>query len=460
MSFDSDGKISNYVWDFNDGSSLQSFSSSLIEHNYTMGDIYHIALIVVDNLGDNNTSVQTIFVNTPSIASIAIISNINNTIFLSANASYDVDGNIINYFWDMGNGVQMNQFVNSSLQYKYFEAGYYNITLFVMDNCNVTTKSSYSIFVDIPPTANFIIVEILESWIIVTAEAIFSGPFSSQDLDGQIQSITWDFGDGSPNFTNYTYATQSYKYNKSGMYTITLYATDNDNVTSNMCFQKILINKPPMTSLVEPNIHFSSNTVSLDASSSFAAFGGILQYYVWSPGQITNSTCQLWILNSNSSSCWVGLDGYSVYLMSFSPYLRITYPISGTYNISLLVVDEFGINSTNVASVIVSVNINPNIEFWVLDQIPYAGQIIFGLNASDNDGIVHQVIIDFGDNTKISSWFTDNSVIFNSTHTYTRTDNYSVVATVFDNFGGSSNFTYQVFAIKATSPENLQVFWM
>lgn len=51
-SVDPDGTIVSYIWDFGDGSPIQTTSNPTITHTYTSSNVYTVTLIVVDNDGD------------------------------------------------------------------------------------------------------------------------------------------------------------------------------------------------------------------------------------------------------------------------------------------------------------------------------------------------------------------------------------------------------------------------
>jgi hypothetical protein len=64
---------------------------------------------------------------------------VNQSIRFDGSKSYDVDGTIVNYTWDLGNGtVLYGKFVTHS----YNKAGVYNITLIVTDNDSLTNTNT------------------------------------------------------------------------------------------------------------------------------------------------------------------------------------------------------------------------------------------------------------------------------------------------------------------------------
>jgi hypothetical protein len=60
-SYDLDGYIANYTWDFNDGN-VTSVSNRIISHSYSINGTYIVKLVVTDNDGLNSTATLSIVV--------------------------------------------------------------------------------------------------------------------------------------------------------------------------------------------------------------------------------------------------------------------------------------------------------------------------------------------------------------------------------------------------------------
>ena len=70
-SFDPDGYITSYTWDFGD-SNITTVTTPLIEHAYTTYDNYTVTLTVIDNDGLNNSCTQIIEVVDPAILRVSL----------------------------------------------------------------------------------------------------------------------------------------------------------------------------------------------------------------------------------------------------------------------------------------------------------------------------------------------------------------------------------------------------
>ncbi|MBC7081289.1 MAG: PKD domain-containing protein [Thermoplasmatales archaeon] len=219
QSYDLDGYIANYTWDFGDGSIGYG---AVVTHTYILTGRCNVTLTVRDNNGSINSIRREINIsNKMPFANFsyepANPTSLDNITFNST--SYDQDGYITNWIWDFGGG---KIFFNSTVTYRYDDNGIYSVYLFVIDNegaFNYTLKNV--IVYNIPPFANFT----WEPFYPIPNKNITFNASNSYDLDGYIANYTWDFGDGS---TGYGIIVE-HSYNSSGIYNVTLTVVDDDN---------------------------------------------------------------------------------------------------------------------------------------------------------------------------------------------------------------------------------------
>jgi parallel beta-helix repeat protein len=157
-SYDPDGTIIFYRWNFGDGSSEILDSAPL--HSFTDPGTYTVTLTVVDNEGRSsmsNTTVViggTIFTNEPPVAQFFANPSpgrTNQVVLFNASLSHDANGTITGYRWDFnGDGVFDTPWSMSPvMSHSYTTQGSYFVKLEVKDNENVT--GSYSLSVSIQP---------------------------------------------------------------------------------------------------------------------------------------------------------------------------------------------------------------------------------------------------------------------------------------------------------------------
>jgi chitodextrinase len=129
-SYDEDGNIVSYYWDFDDG---ENAASKYVEHDYEKGGNYTVILIITDNDGKKAVQTMTIHVNELPKPSISLSSQvyIHESVYFWANDTYDPDGYIKDYFWDFGDG---SSATGHSVTHIYTEKDIFNVTLTVTDN--------------------------------------------------------------------------------------------------------------------------------------------------------------------------------------------------------------------------------------------------------------------------------------------------------------------------------------
>ncbi len=221
-SYDLDGTIDSYDWDFGDGNSGTGVSSG---HTYVQDGTYTVTLTVTDNDGamDSDSTTATIsdtgpvaeFTATPLSGSEPLT-----VVFTDTSTSYD---GITSYEWDFNDDGTVDSTVQNPT-YIYTGDGAYTVTLKVFEtdgNSDTETKSDYITVSNVnqlpvaDPSGPYTGTE--------GTEVAFDGSASS-DLDGSIVSYDWDFGDGNSG----TGVSPNHTYVQDGTYTVTLTVTDND----------------------------------------------------------------------------------------------------------------------------------------------------------------------------------------------------------------------------------------
>ncbi len=142
-STDADGSIVSYLWDFGDGSTMNTQSQTT--HVYQTAGDYVVSLTVTDNHGGAHIATHNIVINDPvNSAPIAIANGpyagkTSDNILFNSDGSNDSDGTIEKYEWDFGDGTAV---VNQAKPtHSYQTAGSYTATLTVTDNGGLTHTS-------------------------------------------------------------------------------------------------------------------------------------------------------------------------------------------------------------------------------------------------------------------------------------------------------------------------------
>jgi len=139
-SYDPDGSIASYFWNFGDDTNATGVTTN---HTYIDDGVYVVTLTVTDdrNATASVNATKTIL-NRPPVASFTESAETvytNETISFNASASFDPDGTIVNYFWDFGDGTNATGVTTS---HSYTHDGTYIVTLTVTDDDGATASAN------------------------------------------------------------------------------------------------------------------------------------------------------------------------------------------------------------------------------------------------------------------------------------------------------------------------------
>jgi PKD repeat protein len=397
-SYDPDGTIVSYTWDFGDGNTTTGVTLS---HSYPATGTYTVTLTVTDNDGATDTvSVTKTVMNRPPVANFtesAHTAYTDEMITFNATESYDPDGTIVSYLWDFGDG---NTATGVTVSHAYADNGSYVVNLTVTDNEGATDSVNATKTINNrAPVASFI--ESVE--VVDTGETVSFDASASDDPDGTIVDYLWDFGDG----TTGSGVSIQHAYSQDGTYTVTLTVTDNDGATDTITATKTVMNESPTANFTESahtvntgeNIHF-------DASESYDPDGTIISY-TWDFGDGNTAT---------------------------GVVVNYAYGKNGEYNVTLTVVDDDGASGSATATKKV-LNRSP-VALFTEDVTIVSQDEATHFDASesyDPDGTIISYTWDFGDGNTASGVTVD--------HAYTEDGNYTVTLTVTDDDGATATST-------------------
>ena len=151
-SYDPDGAIVSYLWDFGDGSSGNGL---MVTHTYPGGGQYTVTLTVNDNAGSRSTYSLPIGVAfpqppVPMPTASPLSGTAPLTVSFSGQQSYDPDGSIALYAWNFGDGTS-GQGPRTSHTYR--GSGTYSVTLTVTDSQGIAATSSMVLITALPTTS-------------------------------------------------------------------------------------------------------------------------------------------------------------------------------------------------------------------------------------------------------------------------------------------------------------------
>jgi len=148
-SYDLDGNITSYEWNFGDGTPIVTVADPTTTHVYSTADIYTVTVTVKDDDGlSSETAQKLITILQPPTASFTYSpesSKVDEVVTFNASSSYDSDGEIVKFEWnfDDGNVTAVNN-ATTVITHTFAAAGTYMVTLNVTDNDGLTNTNTQS----------------------------------------------------------------------------------------------------------------------------------------------------------------------------------------------------------------------------------------------------------------------------------------------------------------------------
>ncbi len=271
-SYDTDGEIIGYTWDFGDGSGGEGM---IVTHAYAQPGYYKVTLTVNDDAGVANSSdsdQMEVFVNDPPVpeAGADVVVAIDEIVPYNAGQSKDSDGKLINYKWDFGDGKSAD---GANVEHAYSAPGKYTVTLTVKDNSgtkNDTESDTRLIIVNDPPVA------VAGPDTVITQSLFTFNALKSYDNDGTITKYLWDFGDGSKGEGE----GPVHNYSAPGTYTVNLKVIDDTKTSNNNSDDNftLVVNKKPVADAGRDIVAAPGEELIFDGSGSFDEDGRIEKF--------------------------------------------------------------------------------------------------------------------------------------------------------------------------------------
>ncbi|MEM0342771.1 MAG: PKD domain-containing protein [Thermoplasmata archaeon] len=218
QSWDPDGSIVAFDWDFGDGI---TDSGWFVSHTYRMGGFYNVTLTVTDNQGASAGLTIMIYVNFDPVAVLTFEPSDplqRETITLDGSCSYDSDGTIVRCIWSLGGGCVWET-PDLVVNFSFWDGGDFLVNLTVIDDKGGRNTTSRWIHVSWIPIAD----AGPDQVVIAGQEVTFNGSGSSGN--GEIVSYRWEFVlDGQLIILNGS--SPSFTFLAPGVYEITFTVTD------------------------------------------------------------------------------------------------------------------------------------------------------------------------------------------------------------------------------------------
>jgi PKD repeat protein len=409
-SYDSDGSVETFYWNFNDGITSSAVTA---DHSFMAAGTYDVSLTVTDNKGESHTATITITV-TPTAtnqAPTAVLSvtpsqnnMVNDTLTFSSSGSTDSDGTIASYEWNFGDG---SVGAEPNPTHVYTAAGTFNVSLTITDDDGVADIAAISVIVSGPGNQAPSAVAVVDPTDGININDILTFSSSgSTDSDGTISTYLWDFDD---DFTS-SDQNPTHTYTAGGTYTISLTVTDNEGAAGSTTFI-VTVNRPPTaTASADPTMGIAVGDAVNFSSIGSSDLDGTIDAYLWDFGDGSTSDAA----NPTHS-----------------------YTTGGTYDVILTVTNNGDASGTDTIQVIVTIapmavaGVTPDSGVQIDQQLTFSSG-----GSSDSDGTIATYHWDFGDGS--------TSDAANPTHSYDSGGTYDVTLTVTDDNGATGTATLTV----------------
>ncbi len=192
-SYDPDGVVTGYHWDFGDGT---SGAGATLTHRYASPGDYSVTLTVTDDAGATASVTRSVAVGAaaslPPVAALTVsprIAPAGTQITFDAASSSAPDGSIATTSWRFGDGATAS---GTRVQHAFAKPGTYGVAVTVTGGTGLSDTVEDSVRVlDVPPH-----IRVLKAPRILTAARRGCFRASASSRTGRITAVEWRFGDG------------------------------------------------------------------------------------------------------------------------------------------------------------------------------------------------------------------------------------------------------------------------
>ncbi|MBK7031338.1 MAG: PKD domain-containing protein [Bacteroidales bacterium] len=401
-------KISNWHWDFGDGT-FATFNAPVNPwHIYPTYGIFQVTL----NVEDTNNCTYSIShpvevrphptaffsYNTPNCLGDA-------TQFTELSINPAGQGYINQWIWNFGDG-SPNDTINfpttANPVHSYAGAGTYLVTLSIVNSRGCTDIYSTTITVTRRPLADF------DFWSNCQDELAIFNDASNTNGGGAVTSWSWDFGDpASGSLNTSTLEDPTHLYTTAGLYDVTL-IVQNFNGCSDTILRQVNVKGAPLAD-------FNSTTGCLGHPTHF-----------WADSTLIN-------LNATATYHWDFGDGST----SNTRNTQYTYIAAGTYTVILTITDTAGCEGSR--SHTLTVTPPPTALFSSATDNCQGQTISFNNQSTTESGYLTSWSWDFGDGSPVQT------ILFPSipdvSHIYAVTGTFNVTLTVTNSEGCTHSYS-------------------
>jgi PKD repeat protein len=420
-SYDPDGWISSYKWDFGDGT-VTTVASKIIEHAYYAIGIYNVTLTITDNEGYTSSvsnQVEVVAYPRAIFTWSPFYPKVSQPTMFNASDSTAGSGVIVSYRWDFGDG-NVTTVSYATIIHVYNTYGSYTVSLTVTNSKGLSSSTSQRVDVYGEPVANFT----WEPNKPVIGQLVTFNASISQPSGGLLRSCIfwWDFGDGTPPHEVWYDPVVTHEYSSFGLFNVTLRVTNAGGVSNTSSKQLNVLSPPTAEFTWTPQSPYVYDIITFDASASMSNDVVIVSYnWTFGDGNVTVTT---------------------------DPSVTHYYASGGDYTVVLDVANSDGLSDTISKTIDVTAATTPLASFTFSPSLPGVfEQIAFNASGSTpRGGELVTYMWNFGDGNTTTI---DRPLI---THAYQVAGNYTVMLNVTNTAGFWNTISNQIQVMPLSGP--------
>ena len=417
-SYDLDGTVQSYQWDWNQDGTYDSTGVSAA-HTYSTDGLHYYTLKITDNQGLSSYSTQSVETHTgnhlPQFLGLYISDTTPNTaqtVYFDA-AGYDDDGTITQYKWDWDcNGVVDQTTSSPSTSHLYASPGTYHPCVKLVDDDGGTVSSSLSQTFTV--TVSAAVPGGSLAWAPIEPHPGTTINFTAfaSSPNGAINQYTWHWGDGTAD-TVTTVPNANHAFATASTFPVSVTVRDTTNATGTISQGvTVMSNWPPHAFFTaSPQCTTTSTSITFDATGTYDSDNAVVSYH--------------WDFN----------DGATADTNTVTTTHSFSTP--GTYLVKLVAKDAGNASSAAYERDITvqSGNCPPQDVYFTYSpqSLPSGSPISFTGHAVDPDGSITSYTWSWGDGT--SDTISPTSGGSTTMHTFANPGLYTVQVIARDNQG-------------------------